>query len=202
MTAKGFLLGRQARRLVLTGLLAAALALPAMHGARAQAGDTQAGGMSGDTPLMLPLGHKRAPLDFTLKDVMSGKPVRLSSLRGKVVVVNFWSTACPACRQEMPTLQKLWNRLKGLDVAVLTVHIGGDAAKIRAFVQENDVKVPVLHDDGENVAKAWGVAHMPVTYVLDTDGKLAFIAYGARNWQNPELARLLLTLLSPVQGSE
>ena len=205
MTAKAtHIISGSWRRVFMLALALLALAVPALQqGARAQMGDmTGMSGMSGHSMLLTPLGHKRAPLDFTLKDVMTGKPVRLSSLRGKVVVVNFWSLACPACRAELPTLQKLWHKLKGMDVEVLAVHIGGDAAKVRAFMQKNDIKVPVLHDEGENVAKAWGVAHMPVTYVLDTEGKLAFIAYGARNWQNPQLMRMLLTLVSPLHGNE
>ena len=158
-------------------------------------------GMAGN--LLLPLGgHKQAPLDFTLRDVMTGKEIRLSSLRGKVVVVNFWSIACPPCRAEIETLKDLWKKLKGLDVELITVHVGADANKVRAFMQEKNIDIPVLHDEFENVAKAWGAMHLPVTYVLDTDGKLAFIAFGARNWKNPQITRLLLTLISPLQGSE
>ncbi len=177
--------------LMLLTLLLAALPL----GTQAQA---EMGGK-----LLLPLGgHKQAPLDFTLRDVMTGKEVRLSSLRGKVVVVNFWSIACPPCRAEIETLKELWKKLKGMDVEVLTVHVGGNANKIRAFMQEKDIDVPVLHDEFENVAKAWGALHLPMTYVLDTEGRLAFIAFGARNWKNPQITRLLLTLVSPLHGSE
>ena len=202
MTASKMMTGSNgiARRLL--GVFAAAALL--IGGATAAT--AQVGGMSAETQpkgmLMTPLGHKAAPLDFTLKDVNTGKPVRLSSLRGKVVVVNFWSTACPACREELPTLQKLWRKMKGMDVAVLTVHIGGDAEKVRAFLKEKGVNMPVLLDDGENVAKSWGALHLPVTYVLNPDGKLAFVAYGARNWQNPQIARLLTALISPLHGNE
>ena len=156
----------------------------------------------GEGRLLTPLGHKPAPLDFTLKDVVSGKPVRLSSLRGKVVIVNFWSIACPVCRAELPTMKTFWEKLKGLDVAVLTVHVGGDAGKVRAFLQENGITLPVLHDENENVAKAWGVAHLPVTYILNPDGTLAFIAYGARNWKNPQLLQTIMALVPTLQGTE
>ena len=169
------------------------LALPTMRPA-------QAGMAEGN--LLTPLGHKRAPLDFTLKDVMTGKPVRLSSLRGKVVIVNFWSIACPACRAEIGTIRDFWKKVKGLDVALLTVHVGGDAEKVRAFMQKNGVTVPVLHDEGENVAKAWGVAHIPVTYILNPDGTLAFVAFGARNWQNPQLLQTIMSLVPTLQGNE
>ena len=159
--------------------------------------------MGGGRKLLLPLGSQRqAPLDFTLRDVMTGREVRLSSLRGKVVVVNFWSIACPPCRAEIDTLKELWKRLRGLDVEVITVHVGGRAEKVRAFMQEKDIDLPVLHDEFENVAKSWGALHLPVTYVLDPEGRLAFVAYGARNWKNPQMTRLLLTLVSPLQGSE
>jgi len=161
-----------------------------------------AGAGMAEGTLLTPLGHKRAPLDFTLKDVMTGKQVRLSSLRGKVVIVNFWSIACPACRAEIGTIKDFWNKVKGLDVALLTVHVGGSAEKVRAFMQKNGVTVPVLHDEGENVAKAWGVAHIPVTYILNPDGTLAFVAFGARNWQNPQLLQTIMSLVPTLQGSE
>ena len=177
-------------------LLALLLALPLLAPqARAE--------MGGGRKLLLPLGsHRQAPLDFTLRDVMTGREVRLSSLRGKVVVVNFWSIACPPCRAEIETLKQLWKKLKGMDVEVITVHVGGHAEKVRAFMQKKDIDMPVLHDEFENVAKSWGVVHLPVTYVLDPEGRLAFVAYGARNWKNPQMTRLLLTLVSPLQGSE
>ncbi len=185
------------RRFMLAVLPMLALIVSALPFATAPA----RAGMAGN--LLLPLGgHKQAPLDFTLRDVMTGKEVRLSSLRGKVVVVNFWSIACPPCRAEIETLKDLWKKLKGLDVELITVHVGADANKVRAFMQEKNIDMPVLHDEFENVAKAWGVMHLPVTYVLDTNGKLAFIAFGARNWKNPQITRLLLTLISPLQGSE
>ncbi len=173
-------------------LMAALFSLTTQHSASAM----------GEGTLLTPLGHKRTPLDFTLKDVMTGKPVRLSSLRGKVVIVNFWSIACPACRAEIGTIKDFWNKVKGLDVALLTVHVGGDAANVRAFMQKNGVTVPVLHDEGENVAKAWGVAHIPVTYILNPDGTLAFVAFGARNWKNPELLQAIISLVPPLQGNE
>ncbi len=174
-------------------LAVAVMALSVMRPANA--------GMAEGT-LLTPLGHKPAPLDFTLKDVMTGKPVRLSSLRGKVVVVNFWSIACPPCRAELPTMKAFWDKLKGLDVALLAVHIGGDAAKVRAFMQKNGITLPVLHDENENVAKAWGVSHLPVTFILNPDGTLAFIAYGARNWKNPQLLQSIMALVPILQGSE
>lgn len=202
MTASKMMTGNKGfTRRLLGAAMTAALLTGGAAGALAQVGN-----MSAETQpksmLMTPMGHKAAPLNFTLKDINTGKPVRLSSLRGKVVVVNFWSTACPACRAEMPTLQKLWQKMKGMDVAVLSVHIGGDAEKVRAFLKEKGVQMPVLLDDGENVAKSWGALHLPVTYVLNPDGTLAFVAYGARNWQNPQIAQMLTALISPLHGNE
>ncbi|GEM_PF-501293 len=191
-----------------SGLLAAGMVLTALGGAgidapaQAQVGDMSSAEKVENAPLLLPLSHRRAPLDFTLPDVNSGKNLRLADLRGKVVVVNFWSTACPACRAEMPTLQKLRDRLRGMDVEVLSVHIGGDADKVRAFLKDNGINMAVLQDVGGNVAKAWGALHLPVTYVLAQDGSIAFVAYGARNWNNPQITRLITTLIPPLQGSE
>ena len=193
MTAKRTSTVRRFARAAMLLFVAAALTLPGAH--LAAAGVAQGS-------LLTPLADERAPLDFTLRDVMTGKPVRLSSLRGKVVIVNFWSTACPACRAEIATIGDFWKKMKGLDVALLTVHVGGNAEKVRAFMRETGAGVPALHDEGENIARAWGVAHIPVTYIVNPDGTLAFVAFGARNWQNPQLLQTIMSLVPSLHGNE
>ena len=150
-----------------------------------------------DVRLLMPVKKKPPALDFMLED-MNGKVWQLSDLRGKVVVINFWAVSCPVCRVEMPTLQKFWQRMKKLDVQVLTIHVGHTEAEVRKFIRENNLKLPVLHDPYKRVARAWGAFTLPLTFVLNPDGKLAYIAFGGRNWLNPEIANMILALRPPL----
>ncbi len=150
-----------------------------------------------DMRLLMPVKVKPPALDFMLED-LNGKTWQLQNLKGKVVVINFWATSCPVCRVEMPTLQKFWRRMKKVDVQVLTIHVGGSEREVRDFVKSHDLELPVLHDPFKRVARAWGVFRLPITFVLNTDGKLAYIAFGGRNWLNPEIASMIMALRPPL----
>ena len=150
-----------------------------------------------DVRLLMPVKVKPPALDFMLDD-LNGKTWRLKDLRGKVVVINFWATSCPVCRVEMPTLQEFWRRMKKVDVQVLTIHVGGTEKEVRDFVREHKLTLPVLHDEFKRVARAWGVFQLPITFVLDTNGKLAYVAFGGRNWLNPEIANMIMALRPPL----
>ena len=150
-----------------------------------------------DVRLLMPVKVKPPALDFMLDD-MNGKTWRLKDLRGKVVVINFWATSCPVCRVEMPTLQEFWRRMKKVDVEVLTIHVGGTEKEVRDFMREHKLELPVLHDEFKRISRAWGVFQLPITFVLDANGKLAYVAFGGRNWLNPEIASMIMALRPPL----
>ena len=81
---------------------------------------------------------------------------------------------------------------------VLTIHVGGTEKEVRDFVRQYKLNLPVLHDPFKRVARAWGVFQLPITFVLDTEGKLAYVAFGGRNWLNPEIANMVLALRPPL----
>jgi peroxiredoxin len=115
----------------------------------------------------------KAP-DFTLHD-MSGKKVTLSEFRGKVVLVEFWATWCPPCKDAVPEMNKVYEKYKGQNVEVLAISVdqGSDvASKVRSFVKENRVNYPVLIDD-KKVNVSYGVGNVPVAFVIDKQGKVA-----------------------------
>ena len=151
-----------------------------------------------DVRLLMPVKKKPPALDFLMDDLNSDKAWQLSDLRGKVVVINFWAVSCPVCRVEMPALQKFWRRMKKVDVQVLTIHVGHTEKEVRDFIREYGIEMPVLHDPFKRVARAWGVFNLPITFVLDPDGKLAYVAFGGRNWLNPEITEMILALRPPL----
>ena len=172
-----------ARWLALAALVVTLLAAPMAH--------------AFDGRLLMPIRKKPPALDFLLED-LNGKTWQLSDLKGKIVVINFWAVSCPVCRVEMPTLEKFWEKMRKVDVQVLTIHVGHSEQEVRDFVKDLGLKLPVLHDPSKRISRSWGVFNLPVTFVLDTQGRLAYIAFGGRNWLNAEIIDMIMALRPPL----
>lgn len=122
------------------------------------------------------IGRGPAP-DFTLKS-HSGANLKLSELRGEVVMINFWASWCGPCRQEMPVLEELYARYQPLGFTVLGVNIEEDPSKARALLEELQVSFPVLFDTSNEVSRLYQVAAMPSTVLIDRDGNMRYLHKG------------------------
>ena len=114
--------------------------------------------------------EKRQHAEFALKD-LAGKTWTLSSLRGKVVLVNFWATWCPPCRKEMPDLEALYEKFGEKGLVILGIS-DEEAGKVEPFIKERKVTFPVLLDPGRKVNDMFIVEGIPKSFVYDRDGKL------------------------------
>jgi peroxiredoxin len=132
--------------------------------------------------------------DFTLPDV-DGNIHKLSDYRGKVVIVNFWATWCPPCRKEMPSMQRAWEQLRDQGVVMLAIDVGEDEDTVFAVLGQTPVEFPLLLDEDSAVTTAWPVRGLPTTYVVDTQGHLAYRAVGGREWDDPALLAQVRELL-------
>ena len=115
--------------------------------------------------------------DFQLADTNGGN-VALRSLAGKPVVINFWATTCPPCRDEMPHFQALypsWSQR----VAFLFVDIGENRGQVVAFLQQLGLTFPALLDSRGEVAGKYGIQYTPTTLFIDKEGKLKTQVVGA-----------------------
>jgi peroxiredoxin len=122
--------------------------------------------------------RSRQNANFTLVD-LDGKPWKLKSLQGKVVLVNFWATWCPPCRKEMPDLEALYKRFQDAGLIVLAIS-DEDVGTVRPFVAKAGVTYPVLLDPGRKVNKLFHVEGIPKSFVYDRNGKLVAQAIDMR----------------------
>ncbi len=122
------------------------------------------------------VGEPQPAAAFDLKSI-SGTPVSLESLRGKIVVINFWGVWCGWCVEEMPEFQKLHEKYKNdPDVVILTINNDPNPGIVRPWMQKNKYGFAVLFDDGF-VNKA-GITAFPTTWFLDRQGRKAFVKVG------------------------
>ncbi len=140
-------------------------------------------------------GYERTAPDFHLKDT-KGAEVSLSSFRGKVVVLNFWTQTCGPCMEEMPEIAELAHIVRPMkDVAVLTVSTDEDAAgaeNVIRSVLRAEPPFPILMDpEAKIVAGKYGTKLYPETWIIDKNGVIRARFDGAREWSNAAVVELL-----------
>ncbi len=135
----------------------------------------------------------RAP-EFSLKD-LSGKPVTLSSLKGKVVLLNFWATWCPPCISEMPVFNKLYREMKGRGLEVVAISADRSEGYVRDFVSKHSLDLKVLYDADRTVTKQYKVFSMPTTFLIDRNGVIIEKFFGEYDWTDEEIKKKIEKLL-------
>ena len=130
-------------------------------------------------------GRVMAP-DFSLPDT-SGTIHKLSDYRGKVVIINFWTTWCPPCREELPSMNRAWHTIEKEGIAMLAINMGEDEDTIFIFSADYPTDFPVLMDQSGEVIGQWPVKGLPTTYVIAPDGRIAYRAIGSREWDDAGL---------------
>lgn len=121
----------------------------------------------------------KAP-DFELK-TLSGETVKLSDLKGKKVMLNFWATWCPPCKAEMPAMEK-FHKEAGDEIVILAVNIDPHL-DVKAFVDENAITFPIPLDEEDKVNETYQVLSIPTTYFIDSNGNIGNKYIGAMNYE-------------------
>lgn len=101
---------------------------------------------------------------------LNGRPVRIASLRGKVVIVDFWASWCAPCRQEFPVLQRLHRTYASEGLAIVGVSVDNDIANVRTFLRRNSASFLIAHDPRKVAAARYGGTGMPSSYIVDRRG--------------------------------
>ena len=133
--------------------------------------------------------------DFTLPG-LDGKSAKISSQRGKIVLLNFWATWCPPCRAEMPSIQKLWESQKGGAFTVMAVSVGEKESTVKAFIAKEKFGFPVYLDAKGSVGGLYGASSIPTTYVIDKNGNAIARVVGSIEYASPEALSIFSRLAS------
>jgi thiol-disulfide isomerase/thioredoxin len=112
------------------------------------------------------------------------------------VLVNFWATWCEPCRDEMPSMQRLKEKLAGKPFAVLAVNLDEPESRIRQFLSRMKVDFTVLLDPGKKAARAWDARILPASFVIGPDGEIRYSLVGELDWDQERVVDRLAELLT------
>jgi len=131
---------------------------------------------------------KAKPLGIRLYDT-NGKLFEKNHFKGKVSVINFWATWCPPCVEEIPSLNRLKQKMKGKDFELISINYAEDKKVIDEFMKKINVEFTVLLDQNGEFAKKWNVISYPSTFIIDKTGMIKYGVNAAIEWDNPELVQ-------------
>ncbi len=108
-----------------------------------------------------------------------GEPSSLTTLQGSPVLLNFWATWCPPCREEMPYLQQIWDGWQEKGLVLLAINIGESPSDVESFMQSQGLSFPVLLDSSGAIATQYDIRNIPTTFFIDSEGIIQHIKVGA-----------------------
>jgi peroxiredoxin len=133
--------------------------------------------------------------DFTLPDI-EGKMVSLAEYRGKVVLLNIWATWCPPCVEEMPSMERLYQEMKGEDFEILAVSIDTSGTEaVLPFMKKHRLNFTTLTDTKGTIKNIYQTTGVPESFIIDKNGMIAEKVLGPRDWASPDALRLFQDLI-------
>lgn len=156
---------------------------------------------SGDMVKLVVHAEPRDRIDETFRDFY-GNPITLADYSGKVVLLNIWATWCPPCRAEMPSIDRLAGAMEGDDFAVIALSADrGEVERVAAFFKDIQVEnLKVMHDRTSAVGRQAGALGLPVTLVLDRQGREIARMLGDASWDSPEAKAFLRRVIQMTGG--
>lgn len=143
---------------------------------------------------MMPFEERIPSEDFGLP-LLGGEDVRLSDFEGEFIFLNFWATWCPPCREEMPSMQTLYDELSDEGLEILAVNVLESDAVAADFIDEFGFTYPVLMDRDGRTMLRYGVRAYPTTYFIDREGYVIGARPGFHDWAGPGMIEGMRALL-------
>ena len=149
---------------------------------------------SGKNP---PIAKENTPTpEISVINITDGSTLKLSELKGKVVLLNFWATWCPPCRQEIPSMMKLNKAMSGKPFQMVAVSVDeGGKPVIDSFFKESGFILPTYLDTDGKAARSYGVTGVPESFIVDKNGIIIKKIIGGRAWDSPDVVAFLEGLM-------
>ncbi len=139
------------------------------------------------------VGRGSAAPDFSLSTLGGSDPISLSALRGRVVLVNFWATWCKPCEDEMPSMERLYQRLHPEGLELVAVSVDQDVELVASFRERLAISFPIALDPDQRVSRLYQTTGFPESLLIDASGTVVERYVGPRDWEiyEPRVRRLI-----------
>jgi cytochrome c biogenesis protein CcmG, thiol:disulfide interchange protein DsbE len=140
---------------------------------------------------------RRIP-EYRLRQLATGDSIGIRiAYAGHVTLVNIWATWCHPCLREMPSLERLYHVYgsRGFRVAAVSID-AADPAPVLDYVRRLGLSFDILHDKSGAIQQAYQTIGVPTTFLIDKQGRISYIAIGAKNWDSPENLKRVDRLLA------
>lgn len=150
-----------------------------------------------DTPKKGAAATEKSPApEVLVKSLSDGSSLKLSDLKGKVVLLNFWATWCPPCREEIPSMMKLNSIMAGKPFQMVAVSVDERGKpSVDSFFKETGFSLPTYLDESGASVKAYGITGVPESFIIDKQGILVKKVIGGFAWDSPEAVSFLEGLM-------
>jgi thiol-disulfide isomerase/thioredoxin len=130
-------------------------------------------------------------------EALNGEKVQLAGLKDKIIFLNFWASWCGPCKEEMPSIETLYQRYKERKIVFLTISVDYEGPEpVRKFIEKHRYRFPVLLDPKGKTLDLFEINKIPATLIIDRKGKMIGRVIGPRNWSSPEVYSLIDQMLN------
>ncbi len=141
-----------------------------------------------------PFKGKFPPYPIDLQNAF-GTRFQRSDYKGRITVINFWASWCPPCVEEIPSLNRLRDKMRNAPFELISVNYAESPDTILEFLKKVDVNFPVLLDETGQVSARWKVVAFPSTFIIGPDGRIHYGVNAAIHWDSPEVVSSLKSLV-------
>ncbi|MGM0508274.1 MAG: TlpA family protein disulfide reductase [Fusobacteriota bacterium] len=125
---------------------------------------------------------------------LMGVKINSQELEGKAIMLNFWATWCPPCREEMPSMQKLYEKYKNNDkFEIVAISVDKDSSrKVSDFINKAGYTFPIYYDEKKKLSRDFLIRSIPTTYLINSNGIIVEKKIGAKDWENLDVDSLII----------